>query len=490
MVAAMGGLIFGFDIGISGGVTSMGPFLKKFFPNVYEKQEEVVVSNYCKFDNHLLTAFTSSLYLAGMVASIFASLVTRNYGRRPSMLIGGVSFLVGAGISGSATNIYTLILGRLLLGVGVGFANQSVPLYISEIAPSKIRGAITNGFQLCVGLGVFSANLINVGTQKIKAGWGWRLSLSLAAVPAILFTAGALFLPETPTSLLQRRAPPSTVKPLLQKIRGTLDVDRELNDLASGTADAPTSSAFRLIFFRRRYRPHLVMAVLIPFFQQVTGINVIAFYAPVLFRTIGLKEGASLISTVVTGSIGIVATLASMVLVDRLGRRVLFITGGLLMTLPNAVIGAVLAAKLHDQGEMSRAGAYSVLILISVYILGFGWSWGPLGWLVPSEIFPVEVRSAGQSIVVVVSFFFTFVIAQTFLAMLCSFKAGTFFFFTWWILVMTAFVFWFLPETKNVPLEKMMGVWREHWFWKRIVGASEEVESGEKGKELEHFGAA
>ncbi|KAK8943711.1 Hexose carrier protein HEX6 [Platanthera guangdongensis] len=468
----------------------MGPFLKKFFPNVYEKQEEVVVSNYCKFDNHVLTAFTSSLYLAGMVASMFASLVTRNYGRRPSMLIGGVSFLVGAGISGSATNIYTLILGRLLLGVGVGFANQAVPLYISEIAPSKIRGAITNGFQLCVGLGVFSANLINVGAQKIAAGWGWRLSLSLAAVPAILFTGGTLFLPETPTSLLQRRAPPSTVKLLLQKIRGTLDVDRELNDLASGTTAAPTSSAFRLIFCRRRYRPHLVMAVLIPFFQQVTGINVIAFYAPVLFRTIGLKEGASLISTVVTGSIGIVATLASMVMVDRLGRRVLFITGGLLMILPNAVIGAVLAAKLRDQGGMSRAGAYSVLILISVYILGFGWSWGPLGWLVPSEIFPVEVRSAGQSIVVVVSFFFTFVIAQTFLAMLCSFKSGTFFFFTWWILVMTAFVFWFLPETKNVPLEKMMGVWREHWFWKRIVGGREEFESGKKGNELEHFGGS
>ncbi|KAK8948068.1 Hexose carrier protein HEX6 [Platanthera guangdongensis] len=328
-----------------------------------------------------------------MVASMFASLVTRNYGRRPSMLIGGVSFLVGAGISGSATNIYTLILGRLLLGVGVGFSNQSVPLYISEIAPSKIQGAITNGFQLCVGLGVFSANLINVGTQKIADGWGDRHQCE-------------------------------------------------------------------------------------------------AFYAPVLFRTIGLKEGASLISTVVTGSIGIVATLASMVLVDRLGRRVLFITGGLLMILPNAVIGAVLTEKLRDLGEMSRAGAYSVLISISVYILGFGWSWGSLGWLVPSEIFPVEVRSAGQSIVVVVSFFFTFVIAQTFLAMLCSFKAGTFFFFTWWILVMTAFVFWFLPETKNVPLEKMMGVWREHWFWKRIVGGREEFESGEKGSELEHFGGA
>ncbi|KAL6131815.1 hypothetical protein ACLB2K_070188 [Fragaria x ananassa] len=109
-------------------------------------------------------------------------------------------------------------------------------------------------------------------------------------------------------------------------------------------------------------------------------------------------------------------------------------------------------------------------VISGIYVAGYGWSWGPLGWLVPSEIFPLEIRSAGQSINVMVNFLFTFIVAQTFLAMLCHFKAGIFFFFGGWVMVMTLFVYFFLPETKNVPMETMESVWVEHWFWRRIVG--------------------
>lgn len=125
LVAATGGIIFGYDIGISGGVTSMEPFLKKFFPEVYHKmKEDSKISNYCKFDSQLLTSFTSSLYVAGLVACFFASTVTKVFGRKPSILIGGAAFLTGAALGGAASNIYMLIFGRVLLGIGVGFANQ------------------------------------------------------------------------------------------------------------------------------------------------------------------------------------------------------------------------------------------------------------------------------------------------------------------------------------------------------------------------------
>ncbi|KAL5569858.1 hypothetical protein UlMin_026433 [Ulmus minor] len=475
MMAAMGGVIFGYDIGISGGVTSMEPFLKKFFPEVYRKmREDTKISNYCKFDSQLLTSFTSSLYIAGLFASFFASKVTRAFGRKPSILVGGAAFLAGSAFGGAALNIYMLILGRILLGVGVGFTNQAVPLYLSEMAPARYRGAINNGFQFSVGIGALSANLINYGTQKIEGGWGWRISLALAAVPASILTLGALFLPDTPNSLIQRTNDAEKAKLMLQRVRGTEDVEAELDDLIiANTISKTVHNPFAKIL-QRKYRPQLVMAIAIPFFQQVTGINVIAFYAPILFRTVGLGESASLLSAVMTGAVGTCSTFISMLIVDKLGRRVLFIAGGIQMLVSQILVGGIIAAKLGDHGGMSNGYSYLVLVLIGVYVAGFGWSWGPLGWLVPSEIFPLEIRSAGQSINVVVNFLFTFVVAQTFLTMLCHLKAGIFFFFGGWVFVMTGFVYWFLPETKNVPIEKMDGVWKEHWFWKRVVGHVDE----------------
>ncbi|RZC86723.1 hypothetical protein C5167_030071 [Papaver somniferum] len=472
MVAGLGGVLFGYDIGISGGVTSMPPFLMKFFPKVYRRMiEDKNISNYCKFDSQLLTAFTSSLYLASLIACFFASYVTRIYGRKPSIIVGGAAFVIGSVFGGAAVNIEMLIIGRILLGIGVGFANQSVPLYLSEMAPAKYRGAINNGFQLSTNLGVLSANLINYGTEKIKGNYGWRLSLAMAAFPALIFTIGSIFLPETPNSLIQRGSDFKKAKIVLQKVRGTDDVQAELDDLIEASSVSKTTNQSQFIIFEKRYRPQLVMAVAIPFFQQVTGINVIAFYAPLLFITIGFGTSAALLSSVLIGVIATTFTIVSMFIVDRFGRRALFIVGGIQMFMSQIIVGSVMANKLGDHTAlMTKSYAYFVLVFICVYVCGYSWSWGPLGWLVPSEIFPLEIRSAGQTIVVSTGMIFTFIIAQTFLTMLCHLKAGIFFFFGGWVFIMTVFVYFFLPETKGIPIEQMVRVWREHWFWKRFVG--------------------
>lgn len=201
----------------------------------------------------------------------------------------------------------------------------------------------------------------------------------------------------------------------------------------------------------------------------------IAFYAPLLFLTIGLHESASLMTAVVTGSVGICTTFISMLVVDKVGRRFLLINGGICMFVMQILVGGIMAAKLGDHGGLSKGYAFLVLVLICLYVAGFGLSWGPLGWLIPSEIFPLEIRSAGQSINVAVNFLFTFIVGQTFLAMLCHFKYGLFFFFGGWVALMTAFVYLLLPETKNVPIEQMDKVWRKHWFWNKIVEVDSEV---------------
>ncbi|XP_058223586.1 sugar carrier protein C-like [Rhododendron vialii] len=472
IVAAMGGLIFGYDIGISGGVTSMAPFLEKFFPEVYRKQAlDASTNQYCKFNSQTLTMFTSSLYLAALLSSFVASAVTRKYGRKPSMLSGGILFLIGAAFNGAAVNVAMLIVGRIFLGLGIGFANQSVPLYLSETAPYKYRGALNIGFQMSITIGILAANVLNFLFAKIEGGWGWRLSLGGAAVPALIFIAGSACLPDTPNSLIER-GNHEQAKEQLKKIRGVDSVDKEFNDLVaasevSGKVDNPWAK-----LLQRKYRPQLTFAVLIPFFQQLTGMNVIMFYAPVLFKTLGFGDDAALMSAVITGIVNCVATLASIVSVDRLGRRFLFLEGGTQMFICQVATTVLIALKFGTSGnsvDLPKWYAGLVVFFICVYVAGFAWSWGPLGWLVPSEIFPLEIRSAAQSINVSVNMLFTFFIAQVFLAMLCGLKFGLFIFFAFWMVVMSIVIKLFLPETKGIPIEEMAGVWKTHWFWKRYV---------------------
>jgi sugar porter (SP) family MFS transporter len=478
IVAATGGLIFGYDIGISGGVTSMDSFLKKFFHGVYKKKRDST-NQYCQFDSQLLTTFTSSLYLAGLIASFFASPITRMYGRKTSMLIGGASFLIGSALNGTAVNVEMLILGRILLGIGVGFANQAVPVYLSEMAPARFRGALNIGFQLFTTIGILSANLINYGTNKIQGGWGWRVSLALAAVPAGIMTVGALGLPDTPNSLIER-GHMEKGRAMLERIRGTKDVQAEFDDIVvANEMSKSVKHPFRNIL-ERKYRPQLVMAVAIPFFQQFTGINAIMFYAPVLFKTIGFGNNASLMSAVITGVVNVLATSVSILTVDKYGRRLLFIEGGIQMSISQALVALLLGLKFGTSGHGDLSKGYStlVVVVICIFVAAFAWSWGPLGWLVPSEIFPLEIRSAGQSITVSMNLLFTFVIAQAFLAMLCHFKFGIFLFFAGWVVIMTLFVYFFLPETKNLPIEEISSVWMEHWFWRRFLQMPSQHDNG------------
>ncbi|XP_034698396.1 sugar carrier protein C-like [Vitis riparia] len=472
VVAAMGGLIFGYDIGISGGVTSMAPFLKKFFPSVYRKEAlDKSTNQYCKFDSETLTLFTSSLYLAALLSSLVAATVTRKFGRKLSMLFGGLLFCAGAIINGAAKAVWMLIVGRILLGFGIGFANQSVPLYLSEMAPYKYRGALNIGFQLSITIGILVANILNYFFAKIKGGWGWRLSLGGAVVPALIITVGSLVLPDTPNSMIER-GQHEGAKTKLRRIRGVDDVEEEFNDLVvASEASKLVEHPWRNLL-QRKYRPHLTMAILIPFFQQLTGINVIMFYAPVLFKTIGFADDASLMSAVITGGVNVLATIVSIYGVDKWGRRFLFLEGGTQMLICQVIVATCIGVKFGVDGEpgaLPKWYAIVVVLFICVYVSGFAWSWGPLGWLVPSEIFPLEIRSAAQSVNVSVNMFFTFIIAQIFLNMLCHMKFGLFLFFAFFVVVMSFFIYFFLPETKGIPIEEMAEVWKSHWFWSRYV---------------------
>lgn len=184
-------------------------------------------------------------------------------------------------------------------------------------------------FQLATTLGIFTANMVNYGTSKLEP-WGWRLSLGLAAVPALLMTVGGIFVPETPNSLIERGSYEEG-KRILEKIRGTNDVSAEFQDMVDASEFAKAIKHPFSNIFKRRNRPQLIMAIFMPTFQILTGINSILFYAPVLFQSLGFKGNAALYSSALTGAVLAGSTLISIATVDRLGRRFLLISGGIQM---------------------------------------------------------------------------------------------------------------------------------------------------------------
>ncbi|KAJ4772286.1 Sugar transport protein 8 [Rhynchospora pubera] len=468
IIASTGGLMFGYDIGISGGVTAMDDFLEKFFHSVYLKKHHAHEDNYCKYNNQGLQLFTSSLYLAALVASFFASYVCSKYGRKFTMQVAAFIFLLGVLFNGAAFHVAMLIGGRLLLGCGIGFANQAVPLFLSEIAPVKYRGGLNILFQLMVTIGILIANLVNFFMEKIHP-WGWRVSLSLAGVPAMLLLIGSFVIPETPTSLIERGQQNQGLE-TLRKIRGTENVEKEYQEIVHACEMAhEVKHPFRNLM-KRKSRPQLVIAILMQVFQQFTGINAIMFYAPVLFQTIGFHNNASLMSAVITGIVNVVSTIVSIVLVDILGRRMLLLEACAQMFISQLAIGSTLMVHLESTGSLTKITSIAVVCLVCVYVMSFAWSWGPLGWLIPSEIFPVETRTAGYAFAVSSNMLFTFLIAQAFLSMLCSMKAAVFFFFAVWIIIMGLFTIFLLPETKGIPIDEMTDrVWKQHWFWRRFM---------------------
>ena len=215
------------------------------------------------------------------------------------------------------------------------------------------------------------------------------------------------------------------------------------------------------------------------------------FYMPVILSSIGMADSA-LVNTAIVGAVNVAATLVAVALVDRAGRRPLFLFGGAQMALSQVALAALLGAFFKEGGGSSAATAaaaslpkpvsIAVIALVCVYVSAFAFSWGPLGWLVPAEVQPLETRSVGQSINVSVNFLLTALMGQVFISLLCSFKWGIFLFFGGWVAVMTLFVLLLVPETRGVPIEEMHLLWAAHPFWKRFVSSevrTEELEDGE-----------
>ncbi|RCV06951.1 hypothetical protein SETIT_1G205100v2 [Setaria italica] len=431
LTAASSGLLLGYDISITGGLTQMESFLQAFFPEILKKMNNAQQDAYCIFDSQVLTTFVSSFFLAGMLASLVAGHLTKTLGRRTSMLIGGLLFLAGALLNFTAVNISMLVIGRILLGVAVGFT--------SLIAPARWRGAFTTAFHFFTNVGMFLADMVNYGANTIP-NWGWRLLLGVGIVPAAVIIASVALIPDTPNSLVLRGML-DEARASLRRVRGAAaDTDAELKDIVRAAEQERRhgSGALRRLC-RREYRPHLL-----------TGVIVVSVFTPLLFYTVGFTSQKAILGSIITDAVSLASIAVAALTV---------------------AMAWIFGAQLGADGAkaMPRGYAAAAVVLVCVYTAGFGVSWGPLSWVVTSEIFPLEVRPAAMGLGGAISAALTFAQSQSFLEMLCSFKYGTFLFYAGWVVFMTVFVAAFLPETRGVPIESMGAAWQRHWYWKRFV---------------------
>jgi sugar porter (SP) family MFS transporter len=449
-IAAIAGLLLGFDTGIISGALL---FIEKDFVVSTELKEMIV----------------SSVLLGAMLGSPASGRLTDRFGRRRLMLLTAGLFIVGTIIASLAVNVYGIIGGRLLIGFAIGMGAYTAPLYIAEVAPFELRGALVTLNQLAITIGILFSYIINYSFTNIEGSWRWMFGIGF--VPALLLSVGMIFLPESPRWLVKQNLTDKARK-ILQQLRDTDDVSAEIIDIQNSLKQRQTS--FREIF-SPWVRPVLFLGAMMGFIQQVTGINTIIYYAPTIFQLAGFQDASSsILATVGIGVVNVLATIAAMFFLDRLGRRPLLLTGLAGMGITLATLS--FAFYVGAESPLLRWVAIGCTFL---YIICFAFSLGAMLWLLVSEIFPLEVRATAMSVAILSCWFWNFVVSATFLTLLNQLGPSlTFMLYTVMCGVSLVFCYYKVPETNGVTLEQIETNIRNRLPLREIGQGSFDNESG------------
>lgn len=426
-IVAVGGILFGYDTGvISGAIVFIRPAL-----DVTTFQTEIIVSAV------LIGAFLGALG-SGKLADY--------YGRRAALLVAAIGYIIGSLLSAYAPNANILIFARIVVGVSIGISSYVVPLYISEIAPAEKRGGLIILNTVAVTGGILISYFVDYGFSFIE---GWRWMLGVGAIPALFMLLGVLFVSESPRWLMQQNYF-KEAKKILQKISGKTGVDRELKEIRQIIINSKQESWREL--FAPLLRPVLMVGFGLAIIQQVSGINVILYYAPIIFQASGFHETSTqMLATVSMGATNFLMTIVALWLVDKVGRRKLLLFGLTVTTISLAV----LASSFHFAEGLELLKWVCVYSLV-LFIAGYAISIGCLFWLLISEIYPLDVRGKAMSLVTSVNWMANFIIALTFLSLLETFGASaTFWLYTAFGVLSLVFCYYLIPETKLVSLEQI-----------------------------------
>lgn len=425
-IAALAGLLFGYDTGIISGAIL---FIEKDF-SLTSFQTEVVIS---------------AVLLGAIIGAFLSGKLTDTFGRKSLLIITAVIFIIGSLLSGLAVNFSYLVIGRMFLGIAIGMGSFIAPLYLAELAPPHIRGLLVSLNQVAITTGIMLSYLIDY-YFSLSGDWKWMFFFGV--FPALLLFIGALFLPESPRWLLLHGQPDKALN-VLNSIRAPSIAQEELKAIST-TINIEEKANWRLLM-QKWVCSILVISVGLSFFQQVTGINTIIYYAPTILEMAGFQNASTaILATAGVGAVNVLFTIIALPLVDKWGRRPLLLIG-----LTGMCLSLILMGAAFHFPHLSQLRWIAVASMI-IYIAMFAMSLGPVMWLIISEIFPLNVRGLGVSLAVAANWFFNMLVSLTFLTFINTLGASlTFFMYAILCFLAWIFVYKLVPETKECSLEEI-----------------------------------
>jgi SP family xylose:H+ symportor-like MFS transporter len=447
LVATIGGLLFGYDTAVISGA---------------EKSVEAYLIRPLGLGAFAHGLTVSSALIGCIIGGIVSGFLSSRLGRKRSLILASVLFLLSALGSGWPETLFFnageptmgLLVAfnfyRIIGGIGVGLASAVVPMYIGEIAPADIRGRMVSFNQFAIIFGMLVVYFVNWGIARGQSiEWintlGWRYMFASEAIPAALFGILLLLVPETPRYLAMRSKEGAALA-VLERINGREVATRTLAEIKESIRTAVSG---KLLAYGKIV---IIVGILLSVFQQFVGINVVLYYAPRIFESMGVAKDASMLQTVVMGIVNVVFTVLAIVTVDKWGRKPLLITGSIGMAVGMA------ALSLMSQFEIIGIGT---LVFIIIFTASFMMSWGPICWVLIAEIFPNKIRGQAIAIAVTAQWAANFLISSTYPPMMEFSGAFTYGFYCLMAVLSAIFVWKMVPETKGKTLEQMESVWKK-----------------------------
>ena len=446
-VATLGGLLFGYDTAVISGA---------------EKSIQAYLINGLGLSSLVHGATISSALIGCIIGGSISGLISSAYGRKKGLFLAAILFFVSALGSGfpeflffkqgepTMGLLWMFNFYRIIGGIGVGLASAISPMYIGEIAPADIRGRLVSINQFAIIFGMLVVYFVNWGIANGKPlEWintiGWRWMFVSEAVPAALFGIFLFFVPETPRFLAINNQNEKALH-ILTRINGIDQAKIIFTDIKSSVE----KSSAKLFSYGKII---ILIGVLLSVFQQFVGINVALYYAPRIFESMGAEKDASMLQTVVMGLVNVIFTVVAIMTVDKWGRKPLLMIGSIGMAIGMFAIGLLAFMKIIG---------ISTLVFIIIYTASFMMSWGPICWVLISELFPNKIRGKAVAVAVAAQWAANYFISSTYPAMMEFSSGGTYWFYGIMSIISFFFVWKMVPETKGKTLEEMELLWKKN----------------------------